>query len=104
MGLLSYSKSTSDLPSWLSPGEHQELKGFLASSPRIEPLDQFRIRIGDHQVDFSILISLPGPKKFPPKPALVLGLYDMITHEVVPDILESFKKCVTIKSWYILSL
>jgi alpha-galactosidase len=95
LGLLSHFKATSDLPSWLSPAERQELRDFLASSPRIEPLDRYRFRIDDRQVDFSALISLPGPKKFPPKLAIILGLYDMLTHEVLPAILESFKQRVT---------
>ncbi len=92
LGLLSYFKATSDLPSWLSPAERQELGDFLTNSPQIEHLDQYRFRIDDREVDFTPLISLPCPKKFPPKLATALGLYDMIIHEVIPAILESLKQ------------
>ena len=94
LGLISHFKATSDLPSWLSTAERQELEEFLVVSPQIEQLDQYRFRIKDHQVDFSPLISLPGPKKFPPKLALALGLYDMIIHEVIQAILESRKRFI----------
>jgi alpha-galactosidase len=91
LGFLSHFKATSDLPSWLTPAERQELRDFLTGGPQIERLDRYRFRINNRQVDFSSLVSLPGPKKAPAKLALALGLYDMVVHEVFPAMLESFK-------------
>jgi hypothetical protein len=69
----------------------QELRDFLIGNPHIERLDRYRFRIDHHRVDFSSLVSLPGPKKAPAKLALTLGLYDMVVHEVIPAVLESIK-------------
>jgi alpha-galactosidase len=91
LGLLSHFKATSDLPSWLTPAERQELKNFLSGSPIIKRLDRYRFKIDHRQVDFSPFIPLPGPKKAPVRLALALGLYDMIAHEVIPAVLESIK-------------
>jgi alpha-galactosidase len=91
LGLLSQFKATSDLPSWLTPAERQELKDFLTGSPPIERLDRYRFRIDRRQVDFSSIIPLPGQKKAPAKLALALGLCDMVVHEVIPAMLESMK-------------
>jgi alpha-galactosidase len=91
LGLLSQFKATSDLPSWLSPAERQELKDFLTGSPPIERLDRYLFRIDRRQVDFSSIIPLRGPKKAPARLALALGLYDMVVHEVIPAMLESLK-------------
>jgi alpha-galactosidase len=91
LGLLSRFKSTSDIPAWLTPAECHELRDFLASSPQIERLDRYCFRINDRKVDFTPLIPLPGPKRFPAKLATILGLLDMTVHEAIPAILESFK-------------
>ena len=91
LGFLSHFKATSDISSWLTPAERQELSGFLTGEPQIEHLSRYRFRINDRQVDFSPLISLPGPKKYPVKLATALGLFDMAVHEAIPAILESFK-------------
>ncbi len=91
LALLSHFKATSDLPAWLTPAERQELMDFLTGSPQIERLDRYRFRINGRLVDFSPLIPLPGPKRFPAKLATVLGLYDMAFHEAIPAILKSFK-------------
>jgi alpha-galactosidase len=90
LGSLSHFKATSDIPSWLTPTERRELADFLTGEPRIEQLDRYCFRIDGRQVDFSPLIGLPGPKKFPAKLATALGLYDMAVHEAFPAILESF--------------
>jgi alpha-galactosidase len=91
LGLLSHFKATSDMPSWLTVAERRELMDFLTKSPQIERLERYRFRINDHQVDFSSFISLPGPKKVPVNLAIALGLYDMLVHEAIPAVLESFK-------------
>ncbi len=91
LGFLSHFKATSDPPSWLKPAERQELKDFLTGSPQMERLDRYRFQIDHRQVDFSSVVSLPGPKKAPANLALVLGLYDMVVHEVIPAVFESLK-------------
>jgi alpha-galactosidase len=91
LSLLSHFKSTSDLPAWLAPAQRQELSDFLSQSPQIERLDRYRFRINGRKVDFSSIISLPGRVKFPASLATALGLYDMVVHEAIPAIIESFK-------------
>jgi alpha-galactosidase len=91
LAYLSHFKATSDIPAWLTPAARQELRNFIAGSPAMEQLDRYRFRIQDRQVDFKPFIPLPGPKKVPVNLATALGLYDMLVHEVVPAILESFK-------------
>jgi alpha-galactosidase len=91
LGLLSCFKTTSDLPSWLTPTECRELEDFLTCSPSMQRLERYHYRINDRQVDFSPIISLPGPKKVPAKLATALGLYDMVVHELIPAIFESLR-------------
>ena len=91
LGFLSHFKATSDLPAWLKPTERQSLREFLESDPPVERLGRYRFRIAGREVDFAPLISLPRPKRVPAKLATALGLVDMIVHEVIPAIFESFK-------------
>ena len=91
LGFLSRFKATSDLPAWLKPAERQALKEFLESEPQIERLGRYRYRIAGREVDFAPLVTLPGPQRVPAKLATALGLYDMLIHEALSAILESFK-------------
>ena len=91
LGVLSRFKATSDLPVWLKPAERLALREFLESDPQVERLGRYCYRIAGREVDFASLIPLPGPKRVPAKLATALGLYDMLIHEALPAILESFK-------------
>ena len=91
LGFLSHFKATSDLPSWLTRAERQELMDFLSNIPQIEHLERYHFRINERNVDFTSFVSLPGPIKVPATLATALGLYDMAVHEAIPAILESFK-------------
>ena len=91
LGILSLFKASSDLPAWLSPSERQSLKDFLSASPQLERLGRYRFRVNEREVDFSGLILLPEPRKAPANLAVVLGLFDMVVHEVIPALFESIK-------------
>jgi alpha-galactosidase len=91
LAFLSQFKSTSDLPAWLTRTEREEARDFLDARPRIERLDRYRFHIDDRSVDFTDLIPLPNPVKFPSKLATVLGLFDMVVHEVIPALIASLR-------------
>jgi alpha-galactosidase len=48
-------RATSDLPSWLDPGERQALQGFLLRNPPIERLDRYRFTVDGQEIDFGFV-------------------------------------------------
>ena len=54
-------KTTSDPPQLLTQLESEELRTFLAESPKIAQLGDARYRIGKREVDFGPALSLPEP-------------------------------------------
>jgi alpha-galactosidase len=89
LGLLSGFKATSDVPHWLKDKERESLREFLNSDPRIERLSRYRFRINDRTVDFEPVMPIPAPSRVPATFATVLGLYDMLVHEVFPAWIEA---------------
>jgi alpha-galactosidase len=84
-------KATSDLPQWLKPGERESLHNFLEEQPTIEQLSRYRFKIDGREVDFSPIIPLPKPVRFPPQLAIYIGMAQMGLHELLPGIVESLK-------------
>ena len=51
-------RATSDLPSWLDPGERQALLDFLVTSPQVERLSYYRFQVAGQEVDFGFVKQL----------------------------------------------
>jgi alpha-galactosidase len=92
LGQIAGFKATSDIPQWLTPYERQLLREFLENEPKVKRLDRYLFRVDGKEVDFEPLLPLPGPAKVPAKLATILGLYDMLAHEILPSVMASHMK------------
>jgi alpha-galactosidase len=61
LAYISEFKATSDLPSWLSKSERQELNLFLVSTPEIHRIDRFKYIIDGKITDYSECVKMPKP-------------------------------------------
>jgi alpha-galactosidase len=61
LALITNFKATSDLPSWLTKAEFQELKAFLELKPEIIHLGQYKYLIDNLALDYSEKIKMPAP-------------------------------------------
>ncbi len=84
-------KATSDLPQWLKSEEREALQNFLQEESTIEQLSRYEFRIGKRVVDFSPIMSLPAPIRFPAQLALYVGAIQMGLYELLPGLIESQK-------------
>ena len=74
LALICNFKATSDIPTWLTDLERQELHRFLEASPHIQKTGPHAFMIDDHQVDFSPFIDLPPkPGSFTNMQGVLLG-------------------------------
>jgi len=83
--------ATSDLPHWLKPAERKSLREFLEEQPGIEQLSRYKFKIDSREVDFSPIIPLPAPVRFPPQIAMYIGMIQMGLDELIPGMMESLK-------------
>ncbi len=84
-------RATSDLPQWLKPNERESLRAFLEESPEIEQASRYGFRIDGRAVDFSPILPIPKPMRFPAQLALYAGMAQMALYEVIPAFIESQK-------------
>ncbi len=84
-------KATSDLPQWLTAAERETLHRFLEEQPTVEQISRYRFKIDGREVDFSPIMPLPKPVKFPPQLAIYAGMAQMGLHELLPGIAELIK-------------
>jgi alpha-galactosidase len=91
LALITSFKATSDLPRWLKLFERKNLFSFLEEQPKIVQLARYKFNINHRIVDFSSIIPLPEPVKFPSQIALMIGLVQMGWYELIPGLIESFK-------------
>ncbi len=83
--------ATSDLPQWLEPGEREALRQLLLEQPEITRISRYEYKIGDHTTDFSPVMPLPSPVRFPAQPALLAGILESGIHELLPGLIESWR-------------
>jgi alpha-galactosidase len=57
-------KATSDLPSWLTKAEFEELNTFLELKPGIQEISPYKYQIDDLILDYSETIKMPEPLKW----------------------------------------
>ena len=84
-------KATSDLPQWLKPDEREGLRTFLEERPIIKRNSRYEFEIDNRLVDFSPILPLPKPMRFPSQIAMLVGMAQMGLHELLPGIIESQK-------------
>ncbi len=82
-------KASSDLPRWLDPGERDALRDFLREPPEIKQISRYRYEIGGRTVDFSAVMPLPQPVRFPAQIALLIGILQSGIFELLPGWIES---------------
>ena len=86
-------KSTSDIPSWLSEGEWNDLQTFLASQSEILKTGKTSFQIDGHAVDFGKYINLPNsPRIFTNILGVLIGRLACI-----PTVLKAFDKLINIQ-------
>jgi len=90
IGIISGFKATSDLPQWMSAGEHEALRQFLEANQRIEKVERYHYRIEGRDVDFSLVIPIQtSDKNIPVWLAKNLGLLKIGIYQALPAIWES---------------
>jgi alpha-galactosidase len=88
LALVSSFKATSDVPSWLTPSEQQELKAYFSSRPAIQKTGRYTYRIDGRDVDFSKHIEMP------PLPGVLTRLWGGIVGGLanVPVLMKLFDR------------
>ena len=84
-------KATSDLPQWWKPNEREALRAFLEERADFEQASRYAFKVNGRLVDFSPVMPIPKPVRFPARLAIYAGMAQMGLYELMPALAESRK-------------